>query len=1050
MISLQQTTSTIIHISTSSNHSSMQKYYIQPGQIKKLRDVALAFTVPDDLPPVPVGGVTLVWTKQALKSFSDTHQAAYEENEKSKELPYQSLRGLLNVLIKEIDRIEPHLGLKSNLIRKIRSSNPQDYDFARLIDSSDNEKLVERLRSVLNDWIVNDLRPFCENKDVPGRLLSRIQSLIDNGDLIHIRPFEITLLPWQWQEETGTTRADGRAYTLVVDYVARLIAGQEIFEGCGPMRRVISSYGKFVSSTAELVTTPISIADKGRFSLVVKLQLVTFPSAHQPVIEIDVSKRRWLDGLEAPDRDRRDITGYAFSPEFPDRTFNFKVICRKDNKEQVWKTAKDFGAIRRQLKLGMQTFSGKDIVLGNSDSDGSQLVLTHRNGLEKHGIDVGVPETDKLEAYAKTEEIISSIGLLPFKDYEVIKNKSSGRQEEKEIKLPTLLSAMLETQESKPVDFTPDYVNKLSDNQLDQQIKAAFGLSLESIIAGRKKCQAKEPKEESFEALQTIRRHNSDALERIYPEEKLSLFIFHKEGFQEELKFLKAVAQLLWGKSVEVLTNRLPLNTHGSKNDLSEPKTKAQERSEQRLNAWESIAKQIAKREGRIFCLVLAPKFFIENGTDKRDDPINKPSTRRALASVGGACVQFITQMKRTKKNNKVDLVDYSRRGQQALKDLFSAHSGRVEGIKAKVDECLKVPPASRPKEIIAITIVRKQRSRVKGPIESTFLPIAIRINVEKELCDMRCAYAKDNELNVTEWESFPSALTKVSAISPVKIGNNYKIRKINFMKFVKRVISDSVEKNMQPLVMIDSTNCVKLWPWLADVRMDANNIRLEGVSDWMHKEWAGARLVRIRQGFAPGIMEEKARYLVETSTDDKRSLDKLKKIDVADADIKIPSASSTLGKLFRLTISSSTGCATYLSIGSRAVQEQWRGQSCYRTTQAHAPIKIRNDESSDDSNSKKKTKTLKNAADIEVRALSTKPPFTNQWPTPNPIEIVVTLCQEDDDSDQIAALVESLRYVVGHYSESTALPAPLFFERVVREYISNFAIVEESENEEP
>ncbi|MEM9948425.1 MAG: RNaseH domain-containing protein [Cyanobacteria bacterium P01_D01_bin.36] len=350
---------------------------------------------------------------------------------------------------------------------------------------------------------------------------------------------------------------------------------------------------------------------------------------------------------------------------------------------------------------------------------------------------------------------------------------------------------MLEAKESEPVDFTTDYINKLSDSQLEQQIKESFGLSLEAIKAGRKSLQTKDPKGKDFEALETIRERNSIALERMYPGEKLSLFIFHQDGFQEELKFLKATAQLLWGKSVEILANRLPPNTHGSKSDLPEPKKKAKERSKQRLKAWESIAAQIAEREGRTFCLVLAPKFFTEDSVEKRDDPINKPSTRRALASIGGACVQFITQMKRTKKEGKVDLVDYSRRGQQALKDLFSAHSGRVEGVKAKVDECLEIPSASKPKEIIAITIVRKQKGRVRGPIESTFLPIAIRIQVETGLCDMRCAYADEDELNITEWESFSDALTKVSAISPVKIGNSHQTRKKNFMKFVRCVISD-------------------------------------------------------------------------------------------------------------------------------------------------------------------------------------------------------------------------------------------------------------------
>lgn len=183
---------------------------------------------------------------------------------------------------------------------------------------------------------------------------------------------------------------------------------------------------------------------------------------------------------------------------------------------------------------------------------------------------------------------------------------------------------------------------------------------------------------------------------------------------------------------------------------------------------------------------------------------------------------------------------------------------------------------------------------------------------------------------------------------------------------------------------------------------------------------------------------------------DDERPLDELRQIDAKDADFEIPSASSTLGKLFRLSTSSSTGCVVYLSIGSRSVQQQWRGQSCYRDIQAHSAVELQNDDqSAEKSDSKKKPETIKNAANLEVRELSTKPPFTKQWPTPNPIEIAVTLCQDSDDPDQIAALVESLRYVVGHYAESTTLSAPLFFERVVREYISDFEIVEESEAEE-
>ncbi|MEH2074503.1 MAG: RNaseH domain-containing protein [Nostoc sp.] len=51
---------------------------------------------------------------------------------------------------------------------------------------------------------------------------------------------------------------------------------------------------------------------------------------------------------------------------------------------------------------------------------------------------------------------------------------------------------------------------------------------------------------------------------------------------------------------------------------------------------------------------------------------------------------------------------------------------------------------------------------------------------------------------------------------------------------------------------------------------------------------------------------------------------------------------------------------------------------------------------------------------------------------------------QPEDNPDDLAALVESLRYGFGDYSDWTGLLAPLFFERVVRDYISDFAIADE------
>jgi hypothetical protein len=89
------------------------------------------------------------------------------------------------------------------------------------------------------------------------------------------------------------------------------------------------------------------------------------------------------------------------------------------------------------------------------------------------------------------------------------------------------------------------------------------------------------------------------------------------------------------------------------------------------------------------------------------------------------------------------------------------------------------------------------------------------------------------------------------------------------------------------------------------------------------------------------------------------------------------------------------------------------------------------------------------NAAGHKIVGLTERAPYVDMWPTPNPLEIVVTLRQEGDDPDRLAALVEGLRQGFGHYSEWNTLPAPLFFERVVRDYISAFLMEGDDEDSE-
>jgi hypothetical protein len=490
---------------------------------------------------------------------------------------------------------------------------------------------------------------------------------------------------------------------------------------------------------------------------------------------------------------------------------------------------------------------------------------------------------------------------------------------------------------------------------------------------------------------------------------------------------VKNIAQITLGSRFHIQLQRLPKNVHGAKKTLPGNNLKAKERSQLRIEEWKKITEQLKNLNQRTFCLILARKWY----DNQPDDIINKPSTRQALASLAGSAVQFLLPIEKTQQG-LLKLEDYFHRVQAALKDLISAHSGRIDKIPEKVNTYLKnIAPEKRPKEIIGVTIVRKQRGRVRGHIGQTYLLIATRLNVETGICELCCAYDQNNNLKMSDWYKFADGIAFVSQMSPLKLASDKQTAKTYFAQFLNKVIEESVNNGNNPVVLIDSSNCVQLCPWLADVRITTHNITLNNQYQKMEVNWKGARIIRIRQDLAPGFIEEKVRQYAETSLEDNRTKEQLT------CDYTIPSATSPTNGLFKLTATSETGCVTYLSIGKKLLHKESRGQSCYRETEILQVIKDDN------------KKEMKNKAELKICEMTKKPVFTDKFPTPNPLEIVVTLRQEEDKPDDLAAFVESLRYGFGHYKEWTTLPAPLFFERVVRDYISEFSITDDVDDEE-
>ena len=1015
--------------------------YAQLGNAKTLETVTQAFKIPDNLPPVKVNGCTICWSKEALAQFNLINK----ELKNIKNLPYASLRSYLEFKLSNVCTIQPDMRLNSYAITQ-QIEKQKQHNFA-YIDGGDKTQIITDLKPVLNDWLENNFVCFAKKEGISEDLIEILRELQEKNKLVSINKFQSTILPWLKYEKSRTAEPPHKTFSYpgLTSYLARLIAGHEIFQGLGGIKRIISS-GQ--TNPVELITNRISIDNKGLFSLVIKLELVTFPSLSQPLITIDVSKRRWLSDIKEKAFDSKSISGVVFSKNHGDRVFHFKLNRRKnkDTGEYEWQTDDAFSVLQRELNLPLNISNADQILRGEASNDDCQVLLTYRNGLQqkKHGIDAGVPEKDKLEAIRAIAEIFATKGIVPFSDYSKVKithsteDKNNTDAASKQINKPTLLNAVLECLENNIFcNFTPKYLKKNTGKQINDLLSKHFNFILSEKGINLFRFNKQNP--DQSQELEKLIQLNKEAINRLYPNEKPLLIIFYKNSNSNVVKLLQTIIQILWGDTLEIQLQRLPENTHGGKNALPGSSLKNKQRFQKRIKAWTPIAKQIAKINRKKFSLILASEFYpnpIDRKKPVHDDLVNKPATRQALASIGRSCVQFIVPPQTWQQTGDINISDFIFPAQSSIKELLWAHSGRIDNVKEKVDKWFsEIEPEKRPKEIIDITIVRKNAGRSTGRLDRTFLPKAIRTNVETGLSEMCFCYEnpETKKLTITDWQPFTEALFDVSAISPISLGKTETERKQRFQEFVDEIISDSVNDGKNPFVMIDSSNCVKLWDWLSDRKLNLSNIDINN-KQYMQDNWKGARIVRVRQDLAPGIIEDKVKILAKTFPEDTRTKEELEANENEQIKLSVPSSPKGL---YKLNQENETGCINYISIGKKTTNQKQKGPSCYREVELDKTFK---DEET--------AQTVKTKAGLEIKYTEEQKPYTGQWATPNPLEIVVTLRQEQDNPDNIAGFVESLRYGYGHFNEWTKLPAPLFFERVVRDYISAFHLEDDDDDE--
>jgi hypothetical protein len=979
----------------------METFWAKIGNPKFKRTVALAFTIPNGAVVKFSEASSLSWTEEGATAFLHLQRAIRDATSNPyQHLPFASLRVLLEIHLQAITRVYQDVGLRNPIPR---GELPKPF----LWFTDDLEAASKRINEAIDEWFYR----FLHIDKKQERLKDQLLTLHTDRKLYVVRKDKSKILPWN-QNDYGTAhRPDGRSFQALTEYVFRLLANQELFDGRGGMRRIVNSDS--FNSGLSLITDPINVGKEDKFSLMANLKVATFPGYPQPVLLVDFTKRRWLQ-QHPPDRFLNSISGYVFPLELTDRAIEFSIHRKKDKASDNGKANHDwfpdeaFNALKLPFKLPMKELRGSDIALGHANSEKAKVFLVYRHGLtdNSHDIDGGVPELDKLEGFDRIASLLVDSGLEPLDGLNLVETNHKSRS------TPTaaLLRIKLDEEHQKSRN------GFLRKEDLKNLTKDKLKKHLEALIKSEQ--DETEDVSEKKVRLKDIIKANEESIKKLYPKNRPQLVILHEEHSLDDMELLKVTTEALWGNSLEIKPQHLPEDVHGARDSLPGNQSGSKDRFLARIKSWQKLAEQIGKSKNPTLCLVMASLYY----DGKRDDKVNKRAGYKALAATGKAAVQYLLPPR--KKDKSIYFDDFLIRAQKAMQDVVLVHGGYFESVSERVTQYFDKGEQA-PQKIIGITIIRRNSMRGGKDQNSTSVPVAFRLDVPTGSCEMRYACERNGQLFLSAWRPLRDSLSEIAEFSPLQIGEQANVR---FMSFCDSVVTESVEAGHNPLVLIDSTNSSSLWHWLRDSDINLANIKL-GTKEYMQVNWKGARIVRIRQRNAPGVIFDKEQALGETFLDDTRIS---KKLEISYFE---KSPTSPQKKLYRLTPLDKEKCMTYFSFGEKTLHQKKRGVSCHKPQ----VLVI----------SSKEAGKQKSKSGVTLRKKIELPPHTGQYPTPNALEIAVTLRQEQDDPDKIAAFVESLRYGFGHYDDWTTLPSPLFFERVVKSYVSAFASDEEEGEEE-
>jgi hypothetical protein len=509
---------------------------------------------------------------------------------------------------------------------------------------------------------------------------------------------------------------------------------------------------------------------------------------------------------------------------------------------------------------------------------------------------------------------------------------------------------------------------------------------------------ATEDADKALTFFQAAQQANIERIERAFPDGDPVVVVFVRSG--DEGAILEEVIRSLFDNRVKVDRRYLPPDVHGARKALPFSDKPGLERYASRVEAWRASAEDLAKRfENGCHVIVQAPRF--------NDDVVNKPAGRIALATIAKANVQYLNV-------RGGSLGEYLFRVEAAVLDLLFGHSGLVSETKSAVADAFSGSKRA-PKAILGVSVVRRNR-RLFGATGSEVLLIT-RIDVASGQTSAILGKREDGHAVRSREVPFFEALREVAKWGGASLGGEPDTRAATFQRLVDEVVRENCELGRSPIVLMDASTSSNLWPFLRDADVGKPAL-LNGRPFNPPDDWPGARIIRVRDDVAPRIVTRKATTFRRFDSDGNEEGTFVR---------QTPTATPGLSRIGLSAI------PHFVSMGSNdGKQKIAKGLSVYRSIVYGARVA--------------KDAIPPRLVGRPLLMETSRLLLEESYRLPGAIDITVLAEIEGDSADRMAALTHALRSGFGHSEMMTTLPAPLFFETKLRDYIPSFVIPDEVE----